>query len=182
MFFKTLNISFHGCVLLYKLWLCCECDLPKVFSLVFENSENLSNIAVISSLAKAKTNRCTQTVHLKFLAREIVHNLTILKAIVLFWTRGLPRFGDFLLLFFLPNKLLCMCLLLSSWSELLKGLRCTKGMNGESISYGVHSPLRAATCCRLTWKWTENFSVSPKTVTPSRRCCKELCVETCGEA
>ena len=47
MFFVTLNICFHGSVLLYKLWLGCDVTCLKVFSLVFENYENLSNVAVI---------------------------------------------------------------------------------------------------------------------------------------
>lgn len=95
MFFITLNIYFHGCILLYKLWLSCDVTCLKVFSLVFENFENLSNVAVISSLAMAKKNRCTRIILLKFLARETICNLKIFKAIMFFWIRGFPRFGVF---------------------------------------------------------------------------------------
>ena len=31
-------------------------------------------------------------------------------------------------------------------------------------------------CCRLAFEWTENISVSPRAVTPSRSSCKESCV------
>lgn len=101
MFFIMLNICFHGCVLLCKLWFGCDMTRLKVFSLVFEDSENLSNVVVISSLAMAKKYRCTWIRLLKFHARGTICNLKIFKSIIFFWVRGISRFGAFL--FFPPQ-------------------------------------------------------------------------------
>lgn len=68
-FFLTLKTHCHGCVLL-----CCDsgCDVicPNLFSLTFENSENLFNVVVVSSPDMAKKDRSTQIIFLKLLAKE----------------------------------------------------------------------------------------------------------------
>lgn len=54
---------------------------------------------------------------------------------MLFWVRGSTKFV--ILFFSYPKNLVCIFLFLSSWSELLQGLCCIKGMNDENITYGI---------------------------------------------
>lgn len=108
--FIILNICPRGRILLYKLSHGCDLSRLNVFSLEFEGSESLFNLAVISSLAMAKTDRCTWIILLKFLARETICNLKIFKTIIFFWVRGISRFGAFP---FFPTQTSHTCVRLS---------------------------------------------------------------------